>query len=105
MLLVHLTLDPPAGGEPLPHDTGSLIRACATREDGLEHVSVHAAAMPWPVVGVFLGRTDLASAEATAERLWRRAVARRPRLAAWRLRRAEVPLLRPELLRPDGGET
>ncbi|GAA2205028.1 MULTISPECIES: hypothetical protein [Streptomyces] len=109
MLLVHLTLDPPPGGEPLPPDIGCLIRACATREDRLEHVAVHAAA-PWPVVGVFLCRADLMSAEAAAERLWWRAVARRPRLAAWRLRRAEVPLLRPELLgpevlRPDDGHT
>jgi hypothetical protein len=101
MLLVHLTLDPPPGGESLPHDIGCLIRACASREDGLEHVTVHATALPGPVVGVFLRRADLVSAEATAERLWRRAVDHRPRLAAWRLRRAEVPLLRPEVLRLD----
>ncbi|WP_225827962.1 hypothetical protein [Streptomyces naphthomycinicus] len=104
MLLVHLTLDPPSCGEPLPDDVAALIRGCAGREDGLEHVVVHASATPWPVIGVFLGHADLVLAETTAERLWWRAVARRPRLAAWRLRRAEVPLLRPEVLWPDGGQ-
>ncbi|MFF8732525.1 hypothetical protein ACF073_39600 [Streptomyces sp. NPDC015171] len=105
MHLVHLTLDPPPGGVPLPGDTGGLIRACATREDGLEHVVVHASALPGPVIGVFLCHADLVGAEAAAERLWWRAVARRPPLAAWRLRRAEAPLLRPEVLWPEGEQT
>ncbi|MEU6671826.1 hypothetical protein [Streptomyces sp. NPDC046727] len=105
MLLVHLTLDPPPCGELLPPDIGGLIRACAACEDGLEHVVVHASARPRPVIGVFLCHADLMSAEAAAERLWSRAVACRPRLAAWRLLRAEVPLLRPEVLRREGGLT
>ncbi|MER5878484.1 hypothetical protein ABT119_21530 [Streptomyces sp. NPDC001910] len=103
MLLVHLTLDPPSGVELLPADTGALIRACAAHEDGLEHVAVHASAVPRPVIGVFLRQPNLATAEATAGRLWRRAVACRPELAAWQLVHAEAPLLRPEVLWPEDG--
>ncbi|GAA0338748.1 hypothetical protein ACKI1I_38495 [Streptomyces turgidiscabies] len=103
MFLVHLTLDPCAGNAPLPGDIAGLLRSGATAEDGLEHVAVHASARPYPVLGLFLLSPDLAVAEAAAERLWRRAAARHPGLGAWRLRRAEAPLMHPEIMWPEGG--
>ncbi|MFR9799990.1 hypothetical protein ACL02U_29475 [Streptomyces sp. MS06] len=101
MFLVHITLDPPPGASRLPDDIVCLLRCCDTGEDGVEYIAVHASAKPWPTIGVFLTCPDLATAEAEAELLWWRAMARHPVLAAWRLRRVEVPLLHPEALWRD----
>ncbi|MBG0852323.1 hypothetical protein I2W78_10890 [Streptomyces spinoverrucosus] len=101
MFLVHLTFEPPPAGSPLPADIAFLISSCATRAEALEHITVHAAARPCPVVGLFLRCPDLAAAEAAADRLWRRTVDRYPQLGACRLRRAEVPLLLPQMIWTD----
>jgi hypothetical protein len=102
VFLIHLTFESPVDGAPLPGDIARLIRSGATAEDGLEHVAVHVSARPFPVLGVFLRSPDMAAAEAAAERLWWRATAHHPWLGAWRLRRAEAPLLHPEAIYPEG---
>ncbi|MEU8894094.1 hypothetical protein [Streptomyces sp. NPDC048442] len=90
MYLVHLAVASP-GDIPVPAEIKQLLAASAP--DVLEHVSVHPRERPHPVIGLFLRVTSLNEAETTAELIWEHAVAASPRLAGWRLRRAEVPLV------------
>lgn len=90
MYLVHLAVAP-LGDARLPVEIRQTLEAIAP--DVLEHVSVHAQARPHPVIGLFLRVASLNEAETTAKLIWERATAASPQLAAWRLRRAEVPLI------------
>ncbi|MFI2213989.1 hypothetical protein [Streptomyces sp. NPDC020141] len=96
MYLIHLALEHREHGRSLPDDVREVLVACAAESDALEHVTVHGAECSRQVIGLFLGTAGLAEAEAATARIWRRAVARDPRLRRWELRRAEAPLLRPD---------
>ncbi|MET8680908.1 hypothetical protein ABZW18_25830 [Streptomyces sp. NPDC004647] len=65
---------------------------------------MHAQALPYPVVGVFVRASTLVKAEAEAEAVWLRTVAIHPFLESWELLRSEVPLLALDVeLPPSGG--
>jgi hypothetical protein len=89
MYLVQLTLapsgdaHPPAGIKQALHDAAP---------DVVEHVSVHTQTRPHLVVSLFLRAASLDEAEAAAKRIWQHATTSCSPLAAWSLRRAEVPL-------------
>ncbi|MGW2542923.1 hypothetical protein ACWC5I_19145 [Kitasatospora sp. NPDC001574] len=91
MYLVHVSLQAPAGPAELPDDARELLLAAA--EEGIEHVSVHAGAVPHPVLGVFVLADRLEDAEQRAEAFCRRAVAVSPRLTGWRVQCGQVPLV------------
>ncbi|MEU2060686.1 hypothetical protein [Streptomyces sp. NPDC013455] len=74
-----------------------MTEGAATDVERIEHVTLHSAARPCAVVGVYVHAATLAAAEAAAARAWGRAVLAHPLLALWRLQSAEVPLLRPGL--------
>ncbi|MER6632854.1 hypothetical protein ABT301_32315 [Streptomyces sp. NPDC000987] len=96
MYLVHVSVRPRRGGTVLsPSVAGLIALACADR-GGFEHVTVHADALPHPVLGLYLRADSLAEAETSADALWRHAALFVPQLRDWELVRAEVPLLRPE---------
>ncbi|SEM40456.1 hypothetical protein [Streptacidiphilus jiangxiensis] len=94
MYLVHVRLGEP-GHAPLPDDAAALVRSCARPADGLEFVVAHPAAMPDPVLGLFLIADSLADAEARAFRICRLALERYAPLSTWALVEAQVPLLTP----------
>ncbi|MCX5382580.1 hypothetical protein [Streptomyces sp. NBC_00083] len=91
MYLVHARLLGPPGA-PLPLDTLDLVNAGARPDDGLEHVAVHPAARPHPVIGLYVRADSLAAAEHRAFALCRRALKERA-FGGWSLLNAQVPLL------------
>ncbi|MFF7457123.1 hypothetical protein [Kitasatospora sp. NPDC008115] len=93
MYLVHVSLHAPAGPAELPDDTRELLLAAAVTEEGIEHVSVHAGAVPHPVLGVFVLADGLEDAEERAQAFCRRVVALAPGLTGWRVRGAQAPLV------------
>lgn len=91
MYLVQLTLAP--SGDAHPPAEAELKQALHdAAPDIVEHVSVHTKTRPHFVVSLFLRTASLDEAEAAAKRIWQHATASRTPLAAWSLRRAEVPL-------------
>ncbi|MET8629732.1 hypothetical protein ABZW30_39410 [Kitasatospora sp. NPDC004669] len=95
MYLVHAALRPPYAGAPLPPDVGTLLRSLATREEAVEHVSVHPAAEPDPVVGVFVLADRLTDAERRVAELCRRAVSTAAELSGWTYGRVGAPMVTP----------
>lgn len=96
MYLVHLRLLPHPEGERLPDSTAALLtQGRDLGADRIEHVSVHADAIPCPVVGLYVHAPTLERAEAAARQAWIRAVVDHPPLGRWELVTAEVPLFRP----------
>ncbi|MFE6867232.1 hypothetical protein ACFVFS_11770 [Kitasatospora sp. NPDC057692] len=93
MYLVHVSLQAPAGAAELPADTRELLLAAAVAEEGIEHVSVHAGALPHPVLGVFVLAARLEEAEDRAQAFCRRATAVMPGLVGWRVRCGRAPLV------------
>ncbi|RSS45663.1 hypothetical protein [Streptomyces sp. WAC08241] len=89
MYLVQLTLAPPGDAHP-PAELARALHDAAP--DVVEHAGVHTPTRSHLVVSLFLRAASLDEAEAAARRIWQRATASRPLLAAWSLRRAEVPL-------------
>ncbi|MGW2426489.1 hypothetical protein ACWC0C_46220 [Streptomyces sp. NPDC001709] len=91
MYLVQLTLAP--RGDAHPPAEAELKQALHdAAPDIVEHVSVHTQTRPHLVVSLFLRAASLDEAEAAAKRIWQHATANCTLLAAWSLRRAEVPL-------------
>ncbi|MEU5092816.1 hypothetical protein [Streptomyces sp. NPDC021356] len=91
MYLVQLTLAP--AGDARPPAEAELKQALhAAAPNIVEHVSVHTQTRPHLVVSLFLRAASLNEAEAAAKRIWQHAAASCTPLAAWSLRRAEVPL-------------
>jgi hypothetical protein len=97
MYLVHLHLRPTGSSPPrvLPGRIASGLRAAARAEDGVEHVAVHEDARPYPVLGVYVVADRLEEAEASATRVWDRALASCPDLGGWALAEARTPLIAP----------
>ncbi|MFD5752236.1 hypothetical protein [Streptomyces sp. NPDC127033] len=89
MYLVQLTLAPSGDAHPPPEIKQALHDAAP---DVVEHVSVHTQTRPHLVVSLFLRAASLDEAEAAAKRIWQHATTNCTPLAAWSLRRAEVPL-------------
>jgi hypothetical protein len=91
MYLVQLTLAPPGDAHP---PAGAELKQALhdAAPDIIEHVSVHTQTRPHLVVSLFLRAASLDEAEAAAKRIWQHATANCTLLAAWSLRRAEVPL-------------
>ncbi|MEU9924074.1 hypothetical protein AB0H51_22755 [Streptomyces griseoluteus] len=96
MYLVHVSVRPRRGGTVLSPSVAGLIALACADQDGFEHVTVHADALPHPVLGFYLLADSLAEAETSADALWRHVALSVPELRDWELVRAEVPLLRPE---------
>ncbi len=71
---------------------------CAADGDRIEHVTLHPAARPDPVVGLYLSTRGLFEAERQAAWLLERTLRRHRELLGWDLVRAEAPLMRPEAL-------
>ncbi|OYP16717.1 hypothetical protein CFC35_21220 [Streptomyces sp. FBKL.4005] len=71
----------------------SFIMSCATDEDRLEHVMVHAG--PPPTVGLFLAAESLEEAERAACGVVRRALDRRPEFAGTSVVFCGTPFLAP----------
>ncbi|MEV8565843.1 hypothetical protein AB0436_09745 [Streptomyces sp. NPDC051322] len=97
MYLVHVHLRTHPRGEYLPEWTAPALAHCAAGFDGFEHVTVHAAEGPHPVIGLYLRAPSLEEAESAAEGLWWSAWSTHHRLRDWEFVRAEVPLLMPEV--------
>jgi hypothetical protein len=95
MYLIHVQLRPPASGGRLPDGIGTLLRANALPADGIEHISVHAQAHPYPTLGLYLTADCLLTAEERARLLARRWVAELPALAHWQRVSAEAPFVAP----------
>ncbi|KIF72777.1 hypothetical protein QR77_41645 [Streptomyces sp. 150FB] len=89
MYLVHLTLAPSGDAHP-PAEIKQALHDAAP--DVVDHVTVHTQTRPHLVVSLFLRAASLDEAEAAAKRIWQHATTRCSPLAAWSLRRAEVPL-------------
>ncbi|MFD9129296.1 hypothetical protein [Kitasatospora sp. NPDC059571] len=96
MYLIHVQLRPPTAGSPLPDGIAGLVHAAAAEEDRLEHVAVHAAAEPDPVIGLYLIADRLAEAESRAAVLCRRVLSAAA-LHGWSVSRAAAPLVAPFL--------
>ncbi|MEW2517105.1 hypothetical protein [Actinacidiphila alni] len=94
MYLVHLHLRRADGSPParLTALIGAGVRGAARAGDGVEHVAVHADALPHPVLGVYVVADRVEEAEAGAARAWRRALAAHPELTGWVLVEARTPL-------------
>lgn len=97
MYLVHVHLWPHPCGDELPASTATALADCGSDVEGFEHVSLHRENESGPVVGVYLRASSLEAAESTAESLWWRACTAHSWLYGWKFRRAEVPLMTPEL--------
>ncbi|MFD9537837.1 hypothetical protein [Streptomyces sp. NPDC060010] len=93
MYLVHAHLRPPVPGAALPTRLPALAHAAARPEDAVEHISVHADALPDPVIGLYVLADSLPQAEAAAGAVCARLLDGHPELLGWRLVRAEVPLV------------
>ncbi len=93
MYLVHARLLGPPGS-PLPAAAREVVNAQARPQDGLEHTAVHPDAWPHPVIGLYVRAVNLASAEARAFALVRRALEGRV-FDGWSLVDAHVPLVGP----------
>jgi hypothetical protein len=94
MYLVHLHLRRADGSppSPLPERIGTEVRAAAAAQDRVEHVAVHADALPHPVLGVYVVADRVEDAEASAARAWERALVRHPEFGGWLLVEARTPL-------------
>jgi hypothetical protein len=93
MYLIHVALA--SAPAELPASLGDFIRRHALPEERIEHVSVHAHAVPRPTLGVFVLADRLAEAEVKAADACRRALALLPALSHVTLVRAEAPLMEP----------
>jgi hypothetical protein len=95
MYLVHVHVLPWSPDDELPSSKAEIVAEIFHGRHGLEHVSVHADARPYPVIGLYVRAASLRDAEETAAAMWRHVSATHPRLCDWTFVRAEVPLLRP----------
>ncbi|MEU7552976.1 hypothetical protein AB0B01_11595 [Streptomyces sp. NPDC044571] len=92
MYLIHASLKALGGAAALPSDTRALVLGQALPEERVEHVSVHAHALPHPVLGLYLLSDRLLEAEATARALCLRALLNCHELSGWTLLAAQAPL-------------
>ncbi|MFD3450689.1 hypothetical protein ACFWVC_00740 [Streptomyces sp. NPDC058691] len=79
----------------LPGDMGAWMWTHARACDKVEHIVVHPAARPYPVLGLYLLADRLEHAEARAADLCRRVLRARAELADWELVDARVPMTAP----------
>lgn len=100
MLLVHLRLRPRAGS---PELSASAVQAATTAlaaDDAIEHVSVHAHDLSFPVLGAYVNAPDPAAAEAAAQAAWQRVVTTHACLAAFVVLECQAMTQRPQLRLP-----
>ncbi|MEU3605211.1 hypothetical protein AB0E83_07095 [Streptomyces sp. NPDC035033] len=99
MYLVHARLAALGGAAPLPSRTRvrALVLGRARPEERVEHVSLHAHALPHPVLGLYLLADRLSEAEAAARAVCRRVLRDCPEFDGWSLLEAQVPLMAPLL--------
>ncbi|MER7846194.1 hypothetical protein ABTZ03_19830 [Kitasatospora sp. NPDC096077] len=105
MYLVHAALRPLSPGLHLPPDVRGLLWDAVRPTDRIEHLVVHRAAQPHPLLGVFVLTDSLLDAEERVAAFCRRAAAE-PVLAGWSPARAAAPLVVPyyeRLLSTPGG--
>ncbi|MFE6223899.1 hypothetical protein [Streptomyces sp. NPDC057854] len=95
MYLIHASLRALGGAATLPSDTRALVLGQVLPGERVEHVAVHADALPHPVLGLYVLSGRLQDAEATARAVCRRALLNCPQLDGWTLLRAQAPLLAP----------
>ncbi|GAA3071784.1 hypothetical protein GCM10017562_43960 [Streptomyces roseofulvus] len=95
MYLIHASLRALGGASTLPPDTRALVLGQVLPGERVEHVAVHADALPHPVIGLYLLSERLQDAEATARAVCLRALLNCPELSGWTLLRAQAPLLAP----------
>ncbi|MFF2997451.1 hypothetical protein ACFVTC_23255 [Streptomyces sp. NPDC057950] len=95
MYLVHTELLNRKADSCIPQNLADLLHALAHPDDGVEHVVIHPHPGHGLTVGVYLLADHLRSAEETAARLCRHAVAEIGPLPGWQVGRSEVPLLAP----------
>ncbi|MEU9714919.1 hypothetical protein [Streptomyces sp. NPDC047976] len=93
MYLVHARLQGPPGVA-LPPQVKSLVHVLAREGDGVEHVTAHPRALPFPVVGLYLRAESLVEAESTGAALCRR-VLERAEFTGWSLVLAQAPMVTP----------
>ncbi|MEU9036370.1 hypothetical protein AB0D45_15905 [Streptomyces sp. NPDC048352] len=93
MYLIHASLKALGGAAALPPDTRALVSGQALPEERLEHVSVHAHALPHPVLGLYLRSDRLPEAEAAARTVCLRALLNCPELSGWTLLECQAPLI------------
>ncbi|MEV6107337.1 hypothetical protein AB0M28_21890 [Streptomyces sp. NPDC051940] len=94
MYLIHAQFKGPAGAL-FPDTPTDALRMFALPEEQIEHLTIHACALPNPVLGIWARAESLALAEARAAAFCRRLLAHHHPLRNWTLQRAEVPLLAP----------
>ncbi|MFG2235828.1 hypothetical protein ACGFNX_38520 [Streptomyces sp. NPDC048723] len=95
MYLIHASLKALGGAAVLPSGTRALVLGQARPEERVEHVSVHAHALPHPVLGLYLLSDRLLEAEAAARTVCLRALRSCPELGGWTLLAAQAPLAAP----------
>ncbi|MCB5166115.1 hypothetical protein LG634_14885 [Streptomyces bambusae] len=92
LYLVHVRLAPHPDGMSLPWDTAVAVTDAAPHRTRVLHATAHPAALPDPVVGIYLESTAPELAESAARVAWWAAVDSRPALREWQLRSASVAL-------------
>lgn len=84
----------------LPASAVQAATAALATDEAIEHVSVHAHDLSFPVLGAYVNAPDPAAAEAAAQTAWQRVVTTHGCLAACVVLECQVMTQRPQLRFP-----